>query len=105
MPFLPATTDRRTHSTKESASRNEAVLKKKLRPKAVEVFSFFTCFPLRLAHTGIFMLSVALALEPLFLHVLLLKAFLEVIAVNINRVGMLSSTVKRSVTIERTTPC
>lgn len=51
------------------------------------------------------MLSVALALEPLFLHVLLLKAFLEVIAVNINRVGMLSSTVKRTVTIERTTPC
>ena len=51
------------------------------------------------------MLSVALALEPLFLHVLLLKAFVEVIAVNINRVGMLSLTVKRSVTIERTTPC
>lgn len=51
------------------------------------------------------MLSVALALEPLFLHVLLLKTFLEVIAVNINRVGMLSSTVKRSVTNERTTPC
>ena len=73
MPFLPATTDRQTHSAKERAQEKRNSFKENANyQKLLRYFPFLTCFPLRLAHTGIFKLSVALALEPLFLHVSLL---------------------------------
>lgn len=96
------------HYERKGHEKRNSFKEKANNQKLLRYFLFLHVFHvLRLAHTGIFMLNVALVLLSRFFFMFyFFKAFLTtVIAVNINRVGMLSSTVKRSMTIETEEPC